>query len=203
MEVVAVALALTAGFLVGLNVGVRRALAAVAKRRAIAGTNAQLSRLWPAELPSRSAADIIAGLVRVSLGGMEYELPVLPRASSRQWINSLNDRFAALAAELDQAGNDTPQILTRLVAESDGLYDMLLSYDASHVLPPREEIDELATDAEILRSVIEVWRAVNPLADILAEQTRTDDEPPTSTSPVPSSSPPRPTGGVSAISSRA
>lgn len=168
-DLLAALLALALGLLVGLWAGATYGIRLAARRRASIGAHAQLARLWPAELPARSSADILAGVVRVSLGGTVYELPVLPRAASRAWLESLDTRFAALAAELEAAGNDAPMIMTRLVAEADALYDMLLSYDQHHVLPSREDIDATATDTEILRAVLEVWRAVNPLAATVAE----------------------------------
>jgi hypothetical protein len=162
-------LALALGLLVGLWAGATYGLRLAARRRAGLGAHAQLARLWPAELPARSATDILAGVIRVSLGGTVYELPVLPRAASRAWLESLDSRFAVLAQELEAAGNDTPAIMARLVAEADALYEMLLAYDQAGVLPTREAIDAIATDTEILRAVLEVWRAVNPLAATVAE----------------------------------
>ena len=53
-------LALTLGLLVGLWVGAGVGIRLAARRRAALGTSAQLARLWPAELPGRSAADILA-----------------------------------------------------------------------------------------------------------------------------------------------
>lgn len=201
MESVLVAvLALALGLLVGSWVGARLALRRYLAARAAIGAHAQLARLWPAELPERSAADIMAGVVRVVLGGRDYMLPVLPRAQSRAWLESLDTRFATLAGELEKAGNDTPLILTRLIAVADDLYDMLLSYDQSHVLPPKEEIDDVATDIEILRAVVEVWRAVNPLAATIAEAANPS---PSGTSPEPSTMPPSATDGALTTSSTA
>lgn len=188
-------LALALGFLLGLGVGALQVLRLTARRRAVAGASAGLARLWPESLPSRSAADILAGRIRVALGGQTYELPVVPRAASRRWLESLDARFVKLGGELEAAGNDTPRILTLLAAQSEALYELLRSYDQSGVLPPREEIDEVATDTQILRAVLEVWRAANPLAATLAE--RSEGEPPTSgTSPVRPTTPPPPTDGV-------
>lgn len=201
MESVLIAgFALAFGVLAGFWAGATRAIRIERARRAALGTHAQLARLWPAELPQRSAADILAGVIRVSLGGTWYELPVLPRAASRAWLGSLDARFASLAADLEAAGNDAPLILSRLVAESDGLYEMLLSYDQADVLPPKADIDAIATDVEILRAVLEVWRAVNPLAVTIAEGTSPS---PSGTSPEPSTTPPSGTAGALSTSSGA
>jgi hypothetical protein len=190
--VIPVALALTLGLVLGYGAGAVRAWSIAAQRRAIAGTNARLARFWPAELPARSAGDILAGRVRVHLGGETYDLPVLPRAASRRWLEALDLRYATLAADLESAGNDTPVIVNRLLGEADGLYEMLRSYDQNGVLPPASEVDEFVTDAEILRAVMEVWRAANPLAATLAERANETN----GTSPEQPSSPPQPTAGT-------
>lgn len=178
-------LALGLGLLAGAWAGASYGLRLADRRRKALGAHAQLARLWPAELPVRSATDVLAGVIRVALGGTIYELPVLPRGASRRWLESLDARFAMLANDLEQAGNDTPAIMVRLVAEADGLYEMLLAYDRAGAskLPAREDIDETATDTEILRAVLEVWRAANPLAATVAQMS---DETPTTSSAPPS-----------------
>lgn len=164
MEVLAIVLALALGFVLGLVVGARRAFNLVLSGRAVRTASARIARFMPETVPTRSAADILAGRVRVTLGGTTHDLPVLPRGPSKRWLEQLDARFATLAAQLSEAA-DTPAIMGLLVTETDALYDMLLSYDQSGVLPSRDEIDETATDAQILQAVLEVWRAVHPLVD--------------------------------------
>lgn len=186
------ALALALGFLLGLGVGAARAYRMAATRRAAAGASGALARIWPETMPARSAADIMAGRIRVVLGAYSYDLPVLPRRQSREWLASLDSRFATLAAALDEA--DTPLILSLLATETDALYDLLLEYDRAHQLPPRAAIDDFATDAEILRAVLEVWAALHPLAATLVAAS--EETPTGGTSPVASSTSPAPTAGA-------
>lgn len=190
-DLVVIALALALGFLVGLGVGAMRAFRIAAKARAMTGASAGLARLWPDAMPERSAADILAGRIRVVLAGQVYDLPVLPRGASRRWLESLDSQYAALGAALDVAGDDTPRILLLLASHQESLLGMLYTYDETHVLPERSLVEEYATDAEILRAVIEVWRAANPLAATLAEMTSETD----GSSPEPPSTPPLPTDG--------
>lgn len=192
--VVTLALALGLGFVLGLIVGARRALTLVMSGRAMRSVRTAVA--MPGEMPERAPADVLAGIVRVRLGPETYILTVLPRAASRRWLESLDARFAALAVTLEQAGDDAPTILTALLAETDALYDMLVSYDQDGVLPAREAIDEVATDAQILHAVLEVWRAVHPLVDTLATKSPTS-----SLSSVPPSSAPPSTDGVLTSSS--
>ena len=194
MDLLVAALILALGFLLGVGFGAARAFRLAAQQRAARGANAALARFWPEQMPNRSAADILAGRIRIVLGGSVYDLPVLPRGASRRWIESLDARFHSLAGAMDAAGDDTPQIIALLLSQSDGLYEMLLTYDQSGVLPPRDEIDEQATDIEILRAVLEVWRAANPLAATLAGM-ETDEPPTNGSSPELPSTPPSPTAG--------
>lgn len=173
MELVIVAaLALVLGFMLGTGVGAVRAVRLIQQRRE---NQVLFGRLWPETLPERSAADIIAGRIRVVLGNVPYELPVLPRGASKRWLDELDSGYVALGAALDEAGNDTPSLIAAVYSQQDALLDMLLSYDQTHVLPERSHLAEYATDAEIFRAVVEVWRAANPLADILTGTAATTD----------------------------
>lgn len=168
MELLLVAvLAGALGFTLGVVAGARRALALARTGEALRRLNSQVAPLMPEVVPTRTAADILAGRIRVLLGTTTYELPVLARGPSRRWLTGLDLRFATLAADLDEAGADTPAIMQRLVAETDALYDLLRSYDATGVLPPADELAEVASDAQVLHAVLEVWRAIHPLADTL------------------------------------
>lgn len=174
-DVVALALALALGLLVGLGVGAVRGFQIAVRRRAVAGVNARIARFMPTSLPKRSAADIIAGRIRVVLGGQMFVLPVLPRAATHRWLEEMDASWAALGTALEEASDNTPEVLALLVSQQDRLLGMLRSYDQSNVLPPPEFVDEFATDAEVFLAAIEVWRAANPLAASLAEMTATTD----------------------------
>lgn len=196
MEVLAVALALVLGFMLGLGVGALRAFRIAAVRRSQAGTSAALARIWPDTIPTRSASDILAGRIVVVLGGTAYELPVLPRRRSREWLADLDAQWAGLASALE--ASDVPGILALLSAETDRLYSALFSY-APTILPDPGDIDDYATDAEVLRAVLEVWAALHPLAVTLASAAA-DVTTTAGTPSVPPSSQPSPTAGLSPIS---
>jgi hypothetical protein len=192
-DLLAVLLALALGLVIGFSAGARRTLMLIRQGRRIRGANAAIARFLPSEMPARSSADILAGRIRILLGGVTYDLPVLARGPSRRWLESLDARFASLATDLEHAGDNAGAIMARLLSETDALRDMLVAYDETGVIPPLSELDEQVSDAEILRSVLEVWRAANPLAAIA-----TDDEPDATSgpSPVRPSSPRPPSGGA-------
>lgn len=145
-----------------------------------------LAGLIPAK---RSAEDIFAGRVRVTLGSPEprvYTMPVLSRRANRSWLEDLN---AATAGALDDLGTltDATEILLLLSAKSDAFLDALVSYDQTHALPSREAIDASASDIQIVAAIVEVWLAANPpfvaVALGLAEATPSPASSPTAPAP--------------------
>jgi len=157
-------LALALGGLAGYLAGAARVTAQVRRGRLVRKAGAALAPLLPEAGPARSLADIFANRIRVRLGGITYELPVLPRAANRRWLESLEGQLAATAAAYQAAATDPAQVVPLLLGEAGVSYELLLSYDQAHILPSIDEIDEIATDAEILRAVMEVWQAANPKA---------------------------------------
>lgn len=190
-------LALALGAVLGFLAGGARVTAQVQRGRLVRKAGAALAPLLPDAGPSRSLADIFANRIRVRLGGITYELPVLSRGANRRWLDALEGRLGAVASAYQAAADDPSQIVPLLLSESQAGYELLLTYDESHVLPPLAEVDTF-TDAEILRAVMEVWQAANPkaAADLLARAT-------SSNSPASSTSSPASTAGTPASSSTA
>jgi len=192
-----VLLALALGALAGYLVGGARVTAQVRRGRLVRKAGAALAPLLPETGPARTLADIFANRIRVRLGGITYELPVLPRAANRRWLESLEGQLAATAAAYQAAATDPARVVPLLLGEAGVGYELLLSYDQAHVLPSIDEIDEIATDAEILRAVMEVWQAANPKAAADAAQRPTTS----ASSPGPSTSSAASTAGAPTTSS--
>lgn len=119
-------------------------------------------------LPTRRVEDALAGRVRVTLGGRLYELPVRSIASNRRWVESLDAHLAAVAAAIDAVPDGDYEALDATLAAfgPEGLIELLVSYDEAGVLPPRDELEEIARPAEALFAVLGVRRAAHPLLDV-------------------------------------
>ena len=151
--------------------------------------------------PPRSVEDILAERVRLVIGGEAYVLPALSIAANEAWKAGLEGDFVNLMTALQTAGDDVPAIVAILTRDPDWLIDHLIGYDRSGILPDRAHLREGLTPLGVLRAVVEVWQAANPLADIGTlgfAMTGT----PSSDTPPPSSSPRRPTAGRRARSAR-
>jgi hypothetical protein len=117
-------------------------------------------------LPPRSIEDILAERVRLVIGGEVYDLPALVIEKNDEWKASLEADLTGMLAALDEAGNDVGSIVATLSQEPTRLLNLLRSYDATGVLPDDATIRASMTPIGILRAVLEVWRAANPLVDI-------------------------------------
>lgn len=111
----------------------------------------------------RPAGDLLSRVVRITLGGVEYALPTLPIAGNKRWKSQLDARLTGLVEAASAGGDDLEAILAALSTQVDDLIELLLSYDTSGVLPPRERLEETVYEDELLAAVQEVWRAANPL----------------------------------------
>ena len=117
-------------------------------------------------VPERSVEDILTGRIRLVLGGKPYELPVRSIRANREWQETLQSDLQGLLTAVASAGDDAAGILDHLLAADVQLLDLLVSYDADGVLPPRDELEGIVRPNELLLAVIGVWRAASPLADI-------------------------------------
>lgn len=118
--------------------------------------------------PRRPAGDILSRVVRVVLGGREYQLPVRSIKGNREWLEQLGAATIDVASQIDRADSGAraaADLYAALIAQAPALLDALIAYDTAGVLPSKDEIEAIEPDCthEIVAAVGEVWRAANPL----------------------------------------
>jgi len=116
--------------------------------------------------PERTVEDVLGGRLRVTLGGEVYDLPVRSIASNRRWVESLDAELGGLLVAVSAAGNDYQAIASAMMGiGAEELLGLVIAYDETGVLPPREHLEEIARPHEVLRAVAGIRRVQNPLAD--------------------------------------
>lgn len=153
-------------------------------------------------LPPRSIEDILAERVRLVIGGEVYDLPALVIEDNERWKASLQTELVALLSGLQEAGDDIGGIVASLTGEPDRLISLLKSYDQNDVLPDAATLRTTMTPIGLLRAVLEVWRAANPLVDIGLVGAMMITTTPSPESPEPTSLPRRNGAGRRAKSGR-
>ena len=112
--------------------------------------------------------DVLAGLIRFTLGGRPFAMAVLPMGAHDRWQDGLDQQLQASldAVPVPTSGPALARTLSvAFRAQREQLLDALIAYDRDGVLSSRDEIRELATQQDIIAAIREV-RAVggDPLA---------------------------------------
>lgn len=149
-------------------------------------------------LPERLAEDVLAGRIRLVLGGQDYILPVRTIRENRAWREEMASELGLLTGGL--AGIDSaPAIMARLAGATDAMQRLLRAYDGGAVLP---DLDD-ATEPELLKAMFAVLAAAYPFAAAITDQLMSQPELWAmvmaeirgTASSQPTSSPPAPTAG--------
>ena len=126
-------------------------------------------------LPARSIEDILAERVRLTIGGEAYNLPALNVEDTEAWLGELEGDLRGLLSLVEDAGDDAGKVFAELSAKPARLIDFLIAYDKMGALPDRDGLRRGLTPIGLVKAVLEVWRAANPLVDIaLAGLTMSD-----------------------------
>jgi hypothetical protein len=106
---------------------------------------------------ARSEEDVLAAILRVTVGGRERELPVLTIAAARAWKAELVKALAGRIGEMRfDSIEDTGAVAS---AVGDQMLDLVVAYDTSSALGGKAYLEAKATDAEMylaFRSILEV-----------------------------------------------
>lgn len=116
----------------------------------------------------RDATDILAGVIRVTIGGVRREMPVLVAAKSRLWKGELVRAIGSIS--LPPAGEFSVQWATEFSqVVADRMAELIVSYDQTRALSGAKTNDEAAawlgdnaTDPELFAALMEVLKATFP-----------------------------------------
>jgi hypothetical protein len=111
----------------------------------------------------RSAEDVAAGVLRVTIDGHEKILPILRIRAERNWKAGLREVFSRKLPDIDE---DKPVGVERIGEFSnltvDAILDVVTSYDTSNALGGREYLEEHALQSELVDVLRLIWSVVFP-----------------------------------------
>jgi hypothetical protein len=115
-------------------------------------------------MTERSAEDVLAGVLRVAVGGQEKLVPTLPIKATREWQ-------AALAAGPGRFHPDNLEDWTPTDASEfssltlDVILDIVVAYDRTGALGGREWLEEHADPAQLYAAAGQMAEVAFPFAD--------------------------------------
>lgn len=120
---------------------------------------------------ARSEEDVVAGVLRIAIGGTVKPVPVLRIKAAREWKATLATTLTKEIGELDVDSLETLGAVGNLAG--DRLLDLVVAYDTSAALGGRDWIEEHADDAQVyaaFRAMLDVsFPFVGDLRGAMAE----------------------------------
>lgn len=122
-------------------------------------------------MTQRTPEDILAGVLRINVGGIEKRVPTLPMNASAEWQEALGAQLGGFARNLstDQSA-DSLMGFARFTQQA--ILEAVVAYDRSGALGGREWLEENADPAQLyiaFRQMAEVvFPFVNDVRSLLA-----------------------------------
>ena len=132
--------------------------------------------------------DRVSGLLRLTVGGLEKEVPTLPIRPARDWqrqVTAVSGGFG-LPSIVDWGTSDTGRFANLTL---DTLMDLAVAYDRSGALGGREWLEDNADPRELYEAVVAMAENAFPFAEggaqilsmVIAQATLAVSPPPSST----------------------
>ncbi|HEY6568547.1 MAG TPA: hypothetical protein VI341_13610 [Actinomycetota bacterium] len=121
--------------------------------------------MFEALIPKRTPEDFASGVIRVRLGRRDLALEELPMEAMDAWSAKVDRELAVLLGRLDR-GDDTNAVMMALTMAKDDIVKVLVLYPG---VPDEEYLRKNATNSQVLRALMGVWSAANPLVAALVE----------------------------------
>ena len=115
-------------------------------------------------MTTRSPEDVLAGVLRIAVGGVEKLVPTLPIRATREWqagLASGESRFAPDDA-VDWTADEASEF-SRLTL--DVILDIVVAYDRTGALGGREWLEEHADPAQLYAAAGQMADVAFPFAD--------------------------------------
>ncbi len=114
-------------------------------------------------MTTRSAEDVLAGVLRIAVGGQEKLVPTLPIRATREWQAWLAAKPSDYAVpEGDDWSPAEVRDFTGFTLEA--VLDMVVAYDRTGALGGREWLEEHADPAQLYAAIAQMAEVAFPFA---------------------------------------
>lgn len=112
-------------------------------------------------MTSRSPEDVLSGILRIAVGGVEKEVPTLSIRATREWQAALAADEAAAVSDDDLTPGDASGIIDLSLGE---ILNIVVTYDRSAALGGREWLEEHADPAQLYAAATQMAEVAFPFA---------------------------------------
>jgi len=115
-------------------------------------------------MATRSDEDVLAGILRIAVGGVEKLVPTLPAGPTRTWLATLGagpDGFSVPVSDDDWTTNAVAEFSGLAI---DSVLKMMVAYDRTGALGGREWLEENADPAQLRMGLLQMSEVAFPFA---------------------------------------
>jgi len=117
-------------------------------------------------MTERSPEDVLAGILRIAVGGLEKIVPTLSIKANREWQQQFaavgSSGFSAPARDADWSATTVSEFSGMTL---DATLDMVVAYDLTGALGGREWLEENADPAQLYAAMTQMAEVAFPFAD--------------------------------------
>ena len=114
---------------------------------------------------TRSPEDVLAGVLRIAVGGVERIVPTLPLRATREWQAQLAAGPSGFSVPVTEDDWTAANVSEFAGLTLDTVLDMVVAYDRTGALGGREWLDENADPAQLYAAAEQMAEVAYPFAD--------------------------------------
>ena len=114
---------------------------------------------------TRSPEDVLAGVLRIAVGGVERIVPTLPLRATREWQAKLAAGPSGFSVPVTEDDWTAANVSEFAGLTLDTVLDMVVAYDRTGALGGREWLDENADPAQLYAAAEQMAEVAYPFAD--------------------------------------
>jgi hypothetical protein len=113
---------------------------------------------------TRSPEDVLAGVLRIAVGGAEKLVPTLPIAATREWQKSLGHGASGFDVPVSDDDWTAAKVAEFSGLSIDTILDMVVSYDRTGALGGREWLEANADPSQLYAAAVQMAEVAFPFA---------------------------------------
>jgi hypothetical protein len=116
-------------------------------------------------MTTRSAEDVLAGVLRIAVGGVEKIVPTLPLRATREWQARISTGPTGFTVPVSEADWSATTVAEFSGMTLDTILDLVVAYDRTGALGGREWLEENADPAQLYAAAEQMAEVAYPFAD--------------------------------------
>jgi len=116
-------------------------------------------------MAERTPEDVLAGVLRIAVGGVVKAVPTLPIRASREWQEKLAAGPSAFTVPVDDDDWSAAVVSEFTGLTQEAILDIVLAYDRTNALGGREWLEEHADPAQLFAAAQQMAEVAFPFAE--------------------------------------